>query len=104
VGWWLALPDLAARQDLTGWHKVASYFIVLFVPLAGAAAYYVFRPVLRSAPEERDDPYTREQLAVLTQLRRAGVLTPAEYGQESAALNQMAAVESSLGLEQPQAR
>jgi hypothetical protein len=64
VGWWLALSDLAGRQDLAGWHRAASSLVVLLLPVMGALAYYVFRPSLANGARGPADPYAAKQLAV----------------------------------------
>jgi hypothetical protein len=89
IAWWLAITDLSRRRDLTGWHLAASYLVIL-LPLLGAAAYYVFRPLQGATPRVAD-AYAAEQIAVVAALRRNGVITREEYERECAAVLQISA-------------
>jgi hypothetical protein len=54
--WGFAIVDLFTRADLGGFAKVLWLLFIIFIPIIGTVAYYLFRPVV---PQTTDRLSTR---------------------------------------------
>jgi hypothetical protein len=80
VMWFVAIFDLFSRHDLSGWMKALWLAIIIFLPVFGVLAYFIFRPV---TPEQAMRPYSRDwqvgELQTLVRMRDQGTITDAEF-------------------------
>jgi hypothetical protein len=89
VTWFFALFDLFFRGDL-GWSKALWLLAIVFVPIFGVVAYFLFRPrkpvsEIWFQPSEqgiygqRGEGSVTMQVETLARLRKEGAITDEEY-------------------------
>jgi hypothetical protein len=95
IGWALAFPDLLLKRHL-GVLSTLAWGLILLVPVFGALVYYALRPSFRPSPIEHADQFVEQQLAVVADLRRRGLVTPEEYERERRALVERTSLQLAL--------
>ena len=76
--WLFAIVDLFGRADIGGFGKALWLLAILFLPVFGTLAYYLFRPL--EATRAPASSSSRE--ATLADLRARGVITNEQYEME----------------------
>jgi hypothetical protein len=84
--WIFSLFDLLARSDLSGWMKGFWLVAIIFVPIIGVVAYFIFRPkeaVWFGRNQGYDPNYARDQqigeMTTLIRWRNEGTITQEEF-------------------------
>jgi hypothetical protein len=84
--WGFAIVDLFGRSDLGGLGKVLWLLAIIFFPLLGTLAYYLFRPaiIVPITPEDQAvrAGYVAEKLSQLTALHEKGVISDDEFNKQ----------------------
>jgi hypothetical protein len=84
--WGFAIVDLFTRPDLGGFGKLFWLLVILFLPLIGTIAYFLFRPtVVMGSSDVRlsgGSSYVEDRLTKLASLRDKGVISEDEFQEQ----------------------